>query len=518
MLRLESWIYISAISIAFSIPGLLFSYYSVVLFLSTTRYPRSRLESPSIRETPLISILIATFNEKFVVANTLDALKLLDYPRDKLRVVVADDSTDETVEVIDRKVMELIQLGIESVVSRRNDRTGFKSGAMDQAAPLLKGEWVLLLDADSTVSPSVLKRGLGAASQDRRIGFVSFRVGHYNREQNLTTRLFALQLDQGDTVAKMGSYAIDAPYSFQGGFVLVSMPVLRQVNFWPNRSIVEDADLSCRIYCAGYRGVYLSDVRIFSEDPSSLEVWKKQAARVAQGWAVYAIANGRKILGCKELSIWRRIVLFSQLVGPVQGLTWVVVTFVSALGLILGISAPSNSIFSSPIYIIIVTLPLVSFYASGIYALDIQKKLSLHNLILLPLLSYTSSCMTTAIMVGFLSGVRGKTGTFFRTPKYGLSPPRDKQYHRDIQLDRIAVVEGTLASVAMAMSVIVLLDGVWALALTLGGFGALTLKSMDLSRNLRPKPTLGREPPSDKMTSQIELESKRLNPQLGSDS
>jgi len=98
----------------------------------------------------------------------------------------------------------------------------------------------------------------------------------------------------------MGAYSIDAPYSFQGGFVLVSMAVLREVGFWPNDSVVEDADLSLRIYCAGYRGVYLSDVRIFSEDPSSLEVWKKQAARVAQGWANCAIANGRKILSLEE--------------------------------------------------------------------------------------------------------------------------------------------------------------------------------------------------------------------------
>jgi len=486
-------------------PGLLFSYYSVILFLSTFRYPKSLGDEPHLQETPLVSILIATFNEKFVVANTLDALKSLDYPKDKLHVVVADDSSDETVDIIDRKLLELNNLGIHSVVSRRKGRAAFKSGALNQAAPLLKGDFVLLLDADSTVIPDVLKRGLNAASHDPRIGFVSFRVGHYNREQNLTTRLFALQQDQGDTVAKMGAYSIDAPYSFQGGFVLVSMMVLRQLGFWPNSSIVEDADLSCRIYCAGYRGVYLSDVRIFSEDPSSLEVWKKQAARVAQGWAAYAIANGRMILDCKKLSIWRRIVLFSQLVGPFQGLSWVVATFVSAFGLIIGLSAPSNSIFSSPTYIMIVTLPLVSFYASGIYALHIQKKLNPHNLVLLPLLSYTSSCMTTAIMVGFLSGVRGKTGTFFRTPKYGLSPPGDRQYHRDIQLDRIALVEGTLASVALAMSVIVLLDGVWALALTLGGFGALTLKSMDLSRNLRPKLKLCWAQTFDKNTGENEI-------------
>src|SRR5207247_1831654 len=283
LLNMESWIYISAISLAFSIPGLLFSYYSVILFLSTFRYPKSLPEGPLPGDPSFVSILIATFNEKFVIANTLEAIKRLDYPRDKL--------------------LELNSLGIQTVVSRRKGRAGFKSGALNHAVPLLKGDYVLLLDADSTVSANVLKRGLSATSHDSRIGFVSFRVGHYNREQNLTTRLFALQLDQGDTVSKMGAYSIDAPYSFQGVFVLISMAVLRQVGFWSNDSIVEDADLSCKIYCAGYRGVYLSNVRIFSEDPSSLEVWKKQAARVAQGWAKCAIANGPKILKCKNLSV-----------------------------------------------------------------------------------------------------------------------------------------------------------------------------------------------------------------------
>ena len=468
-------------------PGLLFSYYSVILFLSTLRYPRTLAESSSLRETPFVSFLIATFNEKFVIANTLDEIKNLDYPRDKLQVVVADDSSDETVEVIDQKVLELNSLGIQAVVSRRKARKGFKSGALNQAASLLKGDYVLLLDADSTVRPDILTKGLNAFSRDARIGFVSFLVGHYNREQNLTTRLFALQLDQGDTVTKMGAYSIDAPYSFQGGFVLVSMAVLRQVGFWANESIVEDAYLSCKIYCAGYRGVYLSDVRIFSEDPSSLEVWKKQAARVAQGWANCAITNGRKILSCKKLSIWRRIVLFSTLVGPFQGLSWIVVTFVSALGLIFGLSAPSNSIFSSPIYILVVTLPVVSFFGSGIYALYIQKIMSLRNLALLPLLSYTTSCMTTAMTIGFLNGMRGKTGFFFRTPKHGLGKGGNEQYHRDIRLDRIAVAEGIFAATALAMSVVVLFDGVWALGLTLAGFGALTLKSMNLSRILSPK-------------------------------
>jgi len=215
--------------------------------------------------------------------------------------------------------------------------------------------------------------------------------------------------------------------SFQGGFVLVSMGVLREVGFLAERLNRRGRRSILRIYCAGYRGVYLSDVRIFSEDPSSLEVWKKQGSTRRSRMGELCHCQRTKILTCKKLSVWRRIVLFSTLVGPFQGLSWIVVTFVSAFGLIFGLTAPSNSIFSSPIYIIVVTLPVVTFFGSGIYALHIQKIMTPRNLVLLPLLSYTSSCMTTAIMIGFLNGMRGRTGFFFRTPKHGLPANLNRQ-------------------------------------------------------------------------------------------
>ncbi len=446
------------------------SYYTVILFVSSLRYPRYLGNlSPSTESFPPVSVLIASYNEKFVIARTLDAIKSLDYPAGKLQVVVADDSTDDTRGVIDKKVEELNSSGLIALVSRRNNREGFKSGALNHAAPLLRGDYVLLLDADSTVTHATLSRGLAAFRLDPRIAFVSFRVGHYNREQNLITRLFALSQDQGDTITKMGSYAL----------------VLREVGFWTNDSIVDDADLSCKVYSAGWRGIYLSDVKVFGEDPSNLEVWKKQAARVSQGWTKCARSNWRKILGSNKLTPWKRIALLLFLLGPFSALSWIVVTFVSAIGLILGFSAPTNSIFTSPVYVTIVTLPLVAFFLSGAYALQVQKIMTAKNLLLLPLLSYTSLCMATAISFGFLQGIRGRPGFFFRTPKSGVeSNERSRQYFHDIRHDRIAIAEAVLAILAIAIGLIVLTEGVWVLSLSLAGFGVLTLKSMSLSRIL----------------------------------
>jgi len=483
---IEPWVVITAISLAFTIPVLLSSYYTMILFVSSLRYPGflGTLTTPS-ESPPLVSVLIASYNEKFVIGQTLDAIKNLDYPAGKLQVVVADDSADDTKRVVDEKVEELNLAGIPALVSRRDAREGFKSGALNHAAPLLRGEYILLLDADSTVTPESLSRGLAAFRLDPRIAFVSFRVGHYNREQNLITRLYALSQDQGDTITKMGSYTLDAPYSFQGGFTLMSLAVLRNVGFWTNDSIVDDADLSCRIYSAGWRGIYLSDVRIFGEDPPDLEVWKKQATRVAQGWTKCARSNWRKILVSNKLSPWRKAALLLFLLGPFSALSWIVVTFVSAFGLILGVSAPANSIFTSPVYVAVVTLPLVFFFLSGAYALHVQKLMTARNLLLLPLISYTSSCMTVAISIGFLQGIRGRAGFFFRTPKTGIeSVERNRQYFRDIRHDRVAIAEAVFAILAVGLSAIVFTRGVWVLFLSLAGFGVLTLKSMNLSRIL----------------------------------
>ena len=482
---IEPWIIVTAVTLAFSIPVLVSSYYTLILFVSSLRYPKSLLAEnlPDLSEEPEVSVLVATFNEKFVISRTLDALTKLEYPRNKLQVIVADDSTDETVAIIDQKIQELNILGINSQISRRERRDGFKSGALNQAASLLTGNYTLLLDADSNATPSILRRGLSAFSLNQKIGFVSFRVGHYNREQNLITKLFALQQDQGDTISKMGAYAINAPFSFQGGFTLLSTSLLRKVGFWTNESIVDDADLSCKIYSEGWKGVYLSDTKILGEDPQSLEVWKKQATRVAQGWAKCARSNWWSILRCKNLSTWRRFGLLLTLLGPFSALSWIVVTFVSAIALLLGLTAPENSIFSNPVYVLLVTLPVVAFFVSGAYALWVQRILTPSRLLLLPLITYTSSGLITAISIGFLNGITGTYGSFFRTPKTGPNANQGtRQYFKDIHLDKNAVTEGALAFAALVLSAAILEKGVWLLFLSLFGFGILTIKSMNLSR------------------------------------
>src|ERR1700733_16082953 len=96
---------VALVTLAFSIPVFALEYYWVFLLGSSVKYPRD-LGRDEVRldRYPIVSILIATFNERYVIERSLEAIKSLDYPKDKLQVVVADDSNDKTIEIIEGKV------------------------------------------------------------------------------------------------------------------------------------------------------------------------------------------------------------------------------------------------------------------------------------------------------------------------------------------------------------------------------------------------------------------------------
>jgi cellulose synthase/poly-beta-1,6-N-acetylglucosamine synthase-like glycosyltransferase len=486
---MQTWFIVELVTLALSLPVLALSYYWMVLLVSSIKYPRNLgSKKVNLDYHPVVSILIATFNERFVIERSLDAIKNLDYPRHRIQVVVADDSNDLTAEIIDDKVRELNRSGIKAIVSRRASRENFKCGALNKAMGFVVGEYVLLLDADSIIPPDILGKGIVALESHDRTSFVSFRYGHYNRNYNKVTKLFALSQDIGDTISKMGSYRIDAPFSFQGGFTMVRTKDLVDVGQWSNERIADDTDVSIKLYLAGKRGIYLSNVTIMSEDPSTLEAWKKQVARTSQGWWRCIAKYWRKIFTSNDISLRKRLGLILMLMSPFSSLSWIIVTFLSALAVLMNVVTPANSIFNNPLFVAVVTVPIGISMLSGVWALWIQGLLTKKNASLIPMLGYATGCMLTLGSIGFFYGVFDRLGFFlYRTPKSGSEKEMTKtKYFRNLANDRNSIVEGILAISGIGLAIFALLHGVWFLSLSMAGFGVFTLKSMNLTRHIKP--------------------------------
>ncbi|MGI0080037.1 MAG: hypothetical protein ACRECH_10480, partial [Nitrososphaerales archaeon] len=181
--------------------------------------------------------------------------------------------------------------------------------------------------------------------------------------------------------------------------------------------------------------------------------------------------------------------LLLMMIAPFSSLSWIIVTFVSAVSIVFGLVPPANSIFSNPLYVAAMGLPAVLFFVSAAYAMKIQGLMSAKNLALIPILSYTSGCTIILGSIAFIYGIFGKTGFFhYRTPKSGQENEITRtEYFGSIARDRTIVAEAILSVAGIVFAILVAEKEVWMLSLSLAGFGALTLKSMNLTRFLRIK-------------------------------
>ncbi len=142
--------------------------WSVAAVLGRGRKISSQGNWPAAMDWPEVTITLPIFNEERVVALTLDAILALDYPKERLHVlVVSDASTDGTDEIVKRYANR----GVELI---RLPRRSGKSAAENAARTRLRGELVVNTDASVRLHPLALKQ-LVAAFTDPSVGIASGR-------------------------------------------------------------------------------------------------------------------------------------------------------------------------------------------------------------------------------------------------------------------------------------------------------------------------------------------------------
>lgn len=79
---------------------------------------------------PGVTVQVPVYNECHVIERVIDAVAVLDYPRDRLHIQILDDSTDETTHLAQARAAVHREQGVDIVVLRRPNREGFKAGAL----------------------------------------------------------------------------------------------------------------------------------------------------------------------------------------------------------------------------------------------------------------------------------------------------------------------------------------------------------------------------------------------------
>lgn len=240
--------------------------------------------NPELVTFPFVTIQLPIYNEKYVVERLLDAVSQFDYPKEKLEIQVLDDSTDETTEIILKKIESLRPLNLNFKLIHREHRVGYKAGALEHGFHVASGEFIAIFDADFIPSPDFLKKTLPYFVNEK-VGVVQTRWGHINKDYSILTQLQAFGLDAHFSIEQTARSAAGSFINFNGTCGVWRKTCIANAGGWSNDTLTEDLDLSYRAQLNGWKIHYLEEVETKGELPVIMPAIKSQQYRWNKGAA-----------------------------------------------------------------------------------------------------------------------------------------------------------------------------------------------------------------------------------------
>lgn len=287
-------------------------YYSVVQLSLAISYRRSKkkglppIPSFDLASAPKVTVQLPMFNEMYVAERIIETTAKFNYPKDKLQIQVLDDSTDETKDIIARKVAEIAAQGVNIQHVHRVDRTGYKAGALDAAMDQVEGEFIAIFDADFVPDEDFLLRTIPHFNHEN-IGVVQTRWGHLNKSYSVLTELQAFGLNGHFAIEQQGRNASGHFINFNGTAGIWRKTCIEDAGGWEHDTITEDLDLSYRAQMKGWKFTYLEDVESPAELPITMSALKSQQHRWMKGGAEVFIKIRRRLIAQKGLRFSDRI-------------------------------------------------------------------------------------------------------------------------------------------------------------------------------------------------------------------
>ena len=388
-------------------------------------------------DLPIVTVQLPVFNEMHVVERLLTSVSKLDYPIDKLQIQLLDDSTDETTEIARKEIEKLQSQGFDAELIHRDDRTGFKAGALENGLITAKGDYVFILDADFVPNPDVLRKTIHYFTDDG-IGLIQTRWGHLNRNYNLLTRIQAMFLDGHLELEQTARNRSGRFFTFNGTGGIWRKKCIADAGGWEHDTLTEDMDLSYRAQLRNWRFIFLNEVETPAELPVDMDGFKSQQHR----WTKGSIQCCKKVLP----AIWRsRFPLHVKLEATAHltsNFAWLLLMVLCFLIFPNTRYQPEMSIWVKAL----IHIPIFIFASGAVAFFYVMAQKALHpkgwwkEVIYLPCLLALGIGMSINNARAVMEALLNKQSGFVRTPKYGIekqktekSVPLKKKHYKAIR-------------------------------------------------------------------------------------
>lgn len=285
------------------------------LVSSLSRPPRLRLEAIPDRRLPAYTVMVPLYREASVTPDLVVQMRQLDYPAAKLQILLiveADDiGTRQAASGFVGSTIEMV------VVPPGGPRT--KPKALAYALPFVRGDYVVVFDAEDRPEPDQLRKAAAAFHDRPDLGCVQARLTPDNHG-SWFARMFTLEYAANFEVLLPALADLEAPLPLGGTSNHFPRRLLEKVLAWDPYNVTEDADLGIRLARFGYRSVTLLS-RTYEEAPVTFRQWLPQRRRWIKGWmqTIAPCLRGGMPRGLR-LSLYERLAVHGILTAGVLGL------------------------------------------------------------------------------------------------------------------------------------------------------------------------------------------------------
>ena len=406
------------------------SIYGIHRFVMATLYRIYRKDIPhpdaKFSDLPRVTIQLPMFNERYVIERLIDAVCEIRYPREKLQIQVLDDSIDETQKIAADAVARKREQGFDIVYIHRDDRTGFKAGALEAGLKTATGEFVAVFDADFVPQPDFLERTIHFFTNEK-VGMVQVRWEHLNREYSLLTRVQSILLDGHFVIEHTARNRSGRFFNFNGTAGIWRKSTIADAGGWQHDTITEDLDLSYRAQSKGWQFIYVNESTTPAEVPVEMVAFKTQQHR----WAKGSIQVAKKVLPKllkSRLPFKVKLEAWMHLTCNISYILMVILSLMMPLTVEFRVkNSWMTSIWVDAIVFICASVSIMMFYLLA--QKEARKQTFMHRLAYLPIvmslgigLSINNCRAVIEALVGY------KTG-FVRTPKYGVTKSGESFKH-----------------------------------------------------------------------------------------
>ena len=235
---------------------------------------------------PKVAIFIMDFNEdKATLERTISCSTQMSYKNKEIYLL--DDSTNNKLMINAQEIAQRCKIGY----IHRDNRIGYKAGAINEALKKVNAKYILLLDADQRTYHNFLSETIPILEEDPKLAFVQTPQFYSNHTTNrIAGAAFANQASFFNYICE-GKSRVNAIFT-SGTNVVIRVSALQVIGGFDEESITEDLSTSLDLHKKGYSSYYHNHILAEGKGPLGISGFNKQQMR----WAYGGIRIFRKVV------------------------------------------------------------------------------------------------------------------------------------------------------------------------------------------------------------------------------